>query len=168
VLAATDLVRWLQAHDVTWLSLSVPGLLVLLNVPMAFEVLRRKRKARLPRALAAAVQTPWTAWWLGSIFYAVLLLFWGAGALVARLLGADPQMPLWLALAPFGCRCTDALRRPCAAARAGRGAGGRPASGWHGARIVQLSDLHSGRHVTAERCAASPGALRACSPTCWW
>jgi hypothetical protein len=23
--------------------------------------------------------------------------------------------------------------------------------GWHGARIVQLSDLHSGRHVTAQR-----------------
>src|SRR4029077_6645242 len=23
--------------------------------------------------------------------------------------------------------------------------------GWHGARIVQLSDLHSGRHVSAER-----------------
>src|SRR6266849_2645631 len=109
-LAAADLVGWLQAHDVTWLSLSVPGVLVLLNAPMAFEVLRRKRKARLPRALAAAVQTPWTAWWLGSVFYALLLLFWGTGALVA---GLPP--------------------------------------GWHGARIVQLSDLHSGRHVSAER-----------------
>src|SRR2546430_10317633 len=101
VLAATDLVRWLQAHDVTWLSLSVPGLLVLLNVPMAFEVLRRKRKARVPRALAAAVQTPWTAWWLGSGFYALLLLFWGAGALIAGLFGAGPQMPLWLAPSPL-------------------------------------------------------------------
>src|SRR5229473_4150245 len=101
MLAATDLVGWLQAHDVTWLSLSVPGVLFLLNAPMAFEVLRRKRKARLPRALAAAVQTPRTAWWLGSVFYALLLLFWGTGALVARLLGADPQMPVWLALSPF-------------------------------------------------------------------
>src|SRR6266446_7215798 len=101
MLAATDLVRWLQAREVTWLSLSVPGVLLLLNIPMAFEVLRRKRKARLPRAIAAAVQTPWTAWWLGSIFYALLLLFWGAGALVARLLGVDPRMPLWVAVSPF-------------------------------------------------------------------
>jgi hypothetical protein len=77
VLAATDLVRWLQAHDVTWLSFSVSGLLLLLNAPMMFEVLRRKQRARLPRALAAAVRTPWTAWWLGSLFYALLLLFWG-------------------------------------------------------------------------------------------
>src|SRR5216683_1844895 len=109
MLAATDLVRWLQARDVTWLSLSVPGVLLLLNVPMAFEVLRRKRKARLPRALAAAVQTPWTAWWLGSIFYALLLLFWGAGALVARLFGADAQMPLWVALSPFALQAADAI-----------------------------------------------------------
>src|SRR6266545_478760 len=75
ILAATDLVRWLQARDVTWLSLSVPGVLLLLNVPMAFELLRRKRKARLPRARAAAV--------------------------VARLFGAGAQMPLWVALSPF-------------------------------------------------------------------
>src|SRR6266853_1526740 len=152
VLAATDLVRWLQACEITWLSLSVPGLLLLLNVPMAFEVLRRKRKARLPRALAAAVQTPWTAWWLGSIFYALLLLFWGAGALVARLFGADAQMPLWVALSPFALSLygtlfgAHALRRE----RVEVPVAGLP-PGWHGARIVQLSDLHSGRHVTAER-----------------
>ena len=98
VLAATDLVRWLQARDVTWLSFSVPGLLLLLNAPMAFEVLRRKHRARLPRALAALVQTPWTAWWLGSVFYALLLFFWGAAAGVTHLLGASIEMPLWLAL----------------------------------------------------------------------
>ena len=152
ILAATDLVRWLQARGVTWLSLSVPGVLVLLNVPMAFEVLRRKRKARLPRALAAAVQTPWTAWWLGSVFYALLLLFWGVEALIAGLFGADPQMPLWLALSPFALSLygtlfgANALRRE----RVEVPVVGLP-PGWHGARIVQLSDLHSGRHVTAER-----------------
>src|SRR5438874_2179835 len=101
VLAATDLVRWLQAHDVTWLSFSVPGLLLLLNAPMTFEVLRRKHRARLPRALAAAVRTPWTAWWLGSLFYALLLLFWGAGAGILRLFGLSLEMPLWLAVSPF-------------------------------------------------------------------
>ena len=152
VLAATDLVRWLHAREVTWLSLSVPGVLLLLNVPMAFEVLRRKRKARLPRALAAAVQTPWTAWWLGSVFYALLLLFWGAGALVARVLGADPRMPLWLALVPFALSLYGTLfgARALRRERVEIPVEGLP-PGWHGARIVQLSDLHSGRHVTAQR-----------------
>ncbi len=152
VLAATDLVRWLQARGVTWLSFSVPGLLLLLNFPMAFEVLRRKHKAHLPRALAAAVQTPWTAWWLGGIFYALLLFFWGIGAGVAHLFGADPSMPLWLALAPFALSLygtlfgAHVLRRE----RVEVPVAGLP-PGWHGARIVQLSDLHSGRHVTAQR-----------------
>src|SRR5438445_12954344 len=139
VLAATDLVRWLQERGVTWLSVSVPGLLLLLNAPMTFEVLRRKHKARLPRALAAAVQTPWTAWWLGSVFYALLLLFWGVGALIARLFDADPQMPLWLALSPFALSLygtlfgANALRRE----RVEVPVLGLP-PGWHGARIVQL------------------------------
>ena len=101
VLAATDLVRWLQARDVTWLSFSVPGLLLLLNAPMTFEVLRRKQRARLPRALVAAVQTPWTAWWLGSVFYAILMLFWGVCAGIAHIAGTSIEMPLWLALSPF-------------------------------------------------------------------
>src|SRR5689334_22322340 len=152
VLAATDLVRWLQDRDVTWLSVSVPGVLLLLNVPTAFEVLRRKRKARLPRAVTAITQVPWTAWWLGSVFYAILLLFWGVGALVGRLLGAEPQMPLWLALSPFALSLygtlfgAHVLRRE----RVEVPVAGLP-PGWHGARIVQLSDLHSGRHVTAQR-----------------
>src|ERR1041384_7161512 len=73
VLAANDLVRWLAARGQLALGLSVPGVLMLLNLPMLAEVLRRKKKARLPRLLAAAFQTPWTAWWLGSLFYALLL-----------------------------------------------------------------------------------------------
>ena len=152
VLAATDLVRWLQAHDVTWLSFSVPGLLLLLNAPMTFEVLRRKHRARLPRALAAAVRTPWTAWWLGSLFYALLLLFWGAGAGILRLFGLSLEMPLWLAVSPFVLSLygtlfgANVLRRERVEVPV---AGLLP--GWHGARIVQLSDLHAGRHVSAER-----------------
>jgi predicted MPP superfamily phosphohydrolase len=152
VLAATDLVRWLQAHDVTWLSFSVPGLLLLLNAPMTFEVLRRKHRARLPRALVAAVQTPWTAWWLGSLFYALLLLLWGATAGVLGIFGISLEMPLWLAISPFVLSLygtlfgANVLRRESVEVPV---AGLPP--GWHGARIVQLSDLHSGRHVSAER-----------------
>ena len=152
VLAATDLVRWLQAHDVTWLSFSVSGLLLLLNAPMMFEVLRRKQRARLPRALAAAVRTPWTAWWLGSLFYALLLLFWGAGTGVLRIFGVSLEMPLWLAVSPFVLSLygtlfgANVLRRE----RVEVPVAGLP-SGWHGARIVQLSDLHSGRHVSSQR-----------------
>jgi predicted MPP superfamily phosphohydrolase len=152
VLAATDLVRWLQAHDVSWLSFSVPGLLLLLNAPMTFEVLRRKQRARLPRALAAAVQTPWTAWWLGSLFYALLLLFWGATAGVLGIFGISFEMPLWVAISPFVLSVygtlfgANVLRRESVEVPV---AGLPP--GWHGARIVQLSDLHSGRHVSAER-----------------
>ena len=152
VVAATDLVRWLQSRGETWLTLSVPGVLALLNVPMAFEVLRRKRKARLPRPIAAALQTPWTAWWLGSVFYALLLLFWGVGALVLRAFDVAADMPAWVALSPFALSLygtlfgAHALRRE----RVEVPVAGLPA-GWHGARIVQLSDLHSGRHVTAQR-----------------
>src|SRR5256885_9678652 len=64
VVAAADLCRYLSEHDVRWLSFSVPGVLFLLNVPMAFEVVRRKRRVRLPRVAAALVQTTWTAFWL--------------------------------------------------------------------------------------------------------
>src|SRR3954470_10437234 len=68
VVAASDLVRWLAAHGQLELGLSVPGVLLLLNLPMMAEILRRKRKARLPPFLAALLQAPWTAWWLGSLF----------------------------------------------------------------------------------------------------
>ena len=119
---------------------------------MALEVLRRKQKARLPRAFAAAVQMPWTAWWLGSVFYAILLFFWGLGAGVAHLFGAAPVLPLWLALAPFALSLYGTLfgARVLRRERVEVPVAGLP-PGWHGARIVQLSDLHAGRHVTAQR-----------------
>ena len=146
VLAAGDLVRWLAREGQLVLGLSVPGVLLLLNLPMIAEVLRRKQKARLPRFLAAAFQTPWTVWWLGSLFYALLLLVW-----TIVHLGPAP-MPVPLALAPYalalyGCSFgAHVLRRE----RVTIPVAGLPA-GWRGARIVQLSDLHSGRHVTRQR-----------------
>ena len=145
VLAAGDLVRWLAREGQLVLGLSVPGVLLLLNLPMIAEVLRRKQKARLPRFLAAAFQTPWTVWWLGSLFYALLLLVW-----TIVHLGPAP-MPVPLALAPYalalyGCSFgAQVLRRE----RVTVPVAGLPA-GWRGARIVQLSDLHSGRHVTRQ------------------
>ncbi|HVI23377.1 MAG TPA: hypothetical protein VM691_07830, partial [Myxococcales bacterium] len=96
-IAAADLCRYLSDHGVRWLSFSVPGVLLLLNVPMAFEVVRRKRRVRLPRILAALVQTAWTAFWLGSVFYAILLFFWGIGSIFAT----PGPMPVWLALSPY-------------------------------------------------------------------
>jgi uncharacterized protein len=148
VLAAADLCRYLSDHGVRWLSFSVPGVLLLLNVPMAFEMLRRKRRVRLPRVIAALVQTGWTAFWLGSIFYAFLLFFWVIGGL---LMGPRP-MPIWLALSPFALAAYGTLfgARVLRRERVEVPVAGLP-RGWWGARIVQLSDLHSGRHVTAQR-----------------
>ena len=146
VVAASDLVRWLASQGQIALGLSVPGLLVALNLPMLAEILRRKKSARLPRFLAAILQTPWTAWWLGSLFYAILR----AGWTVAHL-GPAP-MPAWLAASPFALALygtlfgTRALRREKVAIPVQ----GLPKA-WRGARIVQLSDLHAGRHVTRER-----------------
>lgn len=146
LLAASDLVRWLASQGQLALGLSVPALLLLLNLPTLAEVLRRKKKARLPRFIAALLQTPWTVWWLGSLFYGLLR----AGWTVAHL-GPAP-IPVWLAVAPFvlalygtsfGAR---ALRREKVTVPVA----GLP-GGWRGARIVQLSDLHAGRHVTRER-----------------
>jgi predicted MPP superfamily phosphohydrolase len=148
VLAATDLCRYLSDRGVRWLSFSVPGVLFLLNVPMAFEVLWRKRRVRLPRAVAALVQTTWTAFWLGSIFYAILLFFWTLGGLVMH----PGPMPVWIALAPFALAAYGTLvgARVLRKERVEIPVAGLP-RGWWGARIVQLSDLHSGRHVTAQR-----------------
>jgi len=148
IVAAADLCRYLSEHDVRWLSFSVPGVLFLLNVPMAFEVLRRKRRVRLPRIVAALVQTTWTAFWLGSIFYLILLLFWALGGLI----GEPGPMPVWLALAPFALAAYGTLfgARVLRRERVEVPVAGLP-RGWWGARIVQLSDLHSGRHVTAQR-----------------
>jgi predicted MPP superfamily phosphohydrolase len=148
VLAAADLCRYLSDQGVRWLSFSVPGVLLLLNVPMAFEMLRRKRRVRLPRVIAALVQTGWTAFWLGSIFYAFLLFFWVIGGL---LMGPRP-MPIWLALSPFALAAYGTLfgARVLRRERVEVPVSGLP-RGWWGARIVQLSDLHSGRHVTAQR-----------------
>src|SRR3954470_13832894 len=146
VVAASDLVRWLAEHGELELGLSVPGVLLLLNLPMLAEILRRKKTARLPRFLAALLQAPWTAWWLGSLFYAIL-----RGGWTVAHLGSAP-IPVWLALVPYvvalyGCSFgARALRREKVTVPVA----GLPA-GWRGARIVQLSDLHSGRHITRQR-----------------
>src|SRR5262249_5788377 len=146
VLAAGDLVRWLAARGQLALGLSVPGVLLLLNLPMLAEILRRKQKARLPRVLAALFQTPWTAWWLGGFFYAFLLGVW---TLVH--LGPAP-MPAWVALVPYGFALYGTLfgARVLRRERVTVPVAGLP-QGWRGARIVQLSDLHAGRHVTQQR-----------------
>jgi predicted MPP superfamily phosphohydrolase len=145
-IAASNLVGWLSRHGMFADGLSVAGLLLLLNVPMAFEVMRRKQKSKLPRLIAGLFQTPWTVWWLGSLFYALLL-----GAWTLAHLGVAP-MPVWLALAPFALALYGALFGATALRRerVTVPVEGLP-SGWEGARIVQLSDLHSGRHVSRER-----------------
>jgi uncharacterized protein len=146
ILAAAHLVRWLAGRGQQALGFSVPGILLCLNLPMLAEILRRKKKARLPRWMAAALQTPWTAWWLGSVFHSMLLGGWTLAHL-----GPAP-MPVWLALMPFALALygsmfgARALRRE----RVTVPVVGLP-PGWRGARIVQLSDLHAGRHVTRER-----------------
>src|SRR5438045_3842676 len=91
-------------------------------------------------------QAPWTAWWLGSFFYVALRAVWT----VAHL-GPAP-MPVWLALVPYAVALygTSFGARVLRRERVTVPVAGLP-SGWRGARIVQLSDLHSGRHVTKER-----------------
>jgi hypothetical protein len=61
-------------------------------------------------------------------------------------------MPVWVAAAPFVLSLYGALygARVLRRERVEVPVAGLP-RGWHGARIVQLSDLHSGRHVTAQR-----------------
>jgi predicted MPP superfamily phosphohydrolase len=146
LLAAGHLVTWLAGQGQLALGLSVPGMLLFLNLPMLAEILRRKKSARLPRWMAASVQTPWTVWWLGSIFYALLLGGWTLAHL-----GPAP-MPAWVALIPFAFAVYGSLfgARVLRRERVTVPVVGLPA-GWRGARIVQLSDLHAGRHVTRER-----------------
>lgn len=146
LLAAGDLVRWLASQGQLALGLSVPGMLVLLNLPMLAEIVRRKHRVRLPPLLSAILQTPWTVWWLGSLFYAFLR----AGWMVAHA-GAAP-MPPWLALLPFALALygTSFGARSLRREKVTVPVEGLP-EGWRGARIVQLSDLHSGRHVTKPR-----------------
>src|SRR3989441_573943 len=168
VVAASDLVRWLASQGQVVLGLSVPGLLLALNLPMMAEILRRKKQARLPRFLAATLQAPWTAWWLGSLFYAILR----AGWTVAHL-GHAP-MPIPLAAAPFALSLYGTLfgARVLRREKVTIPVAGLP-EGWRGARIVQLSDLHAGRHVTKERlraiarrAARRAGGRRAPHPCC--
>jgi len=146
VVAASDLVRWLSAQGQLALGLSVPGLLLALNVPMLAEILRRKKKTRVPRIVAAVLQMPWTAWWLGSLFYAILRAAWT----IAHL-GPAPIPPA-LAAAPFALSLYGTLfgARALRREKVTVPVAGLP-EGWRGARIVQLSDLHAGRHVTRER-----------------
>jgi predicted MPP superfamily phosphohydrolase len=146
LLAAGHLVSWLAERGQLALGLSVPGVLLFLNLPMLAEIFRRKKSARMPRWLAAAVQAPWTAWWLGSIFYALLLGGWTLAHL-----GPAP-MPVWVALIPFAFALYWSLfgSRVLRRERVTVPVAGLP-RGWPGARIVQLSDLHSGRHVTRQR-----------------
>jgi len=146
LLAAAHLVSWLAGQGQQALGFSVPGVLLFLNLPMLAEILRRKKSARLPRWIAASVQTPWTVWWLGSIFYAILLGGWTLAHL-----GSAP-MPVWVALSPYALAVYGSLfgARALRRERVTVPVAGLPA-GWKGARIVQLSDLHAGRHVTRER-----------------
>ncbi len=146
VVAASDLLRWLAAHGQLELGVSVQGVLLLLNLPMLAEILRRKKQARLPRFLAALFQTPWTMWWLGSLLYAILR----AGWTVVHF--GPAAMPVWLALVPYALALygTSFGARVLRRERVTVPVEDLPA-GWRGARIVQLSDLHSGRHITRQR-----------------
>jgi hypothetical protein len=146
LIAAGHLVSWLAARGQEALGFSVPGVLLFLNLPMLAEILRRKKKAHLPRWIAAAVQMPWTAWWLGSVFHSLLLGVW-----MLVHLGAAP-MPVWLALSPFALALYGSLfgARVLRREKVTVPVKDLP-PGWHGARIVQLSDLHAGRHVTRQR-----------------
>jgi len=132
---------------------------------MAFEVLRRKRKARLPaRSLRHA--DAWTAWWLGSIFYALLLLFGRgrAGRTAVRRPSADAALGR---PSPFALCCTE---RSSARTRFRRERVEVPVAGLlRGGtrRIVQLSDLHSAGTSPHAPATHRPRAARL-RPDVWW
>lgn len=156
-LAASHLSAWARAHPdarVQAAGWSLPSLLLLLNLPMAIEAVRRKRSSILPAALTGLVLQVWTAWWLGSFFFALTLAVWAPAAALVGLLRGGPSadLPTWLAVAPFlfstyGALVGSSLMR--------RESVRVPVAGLpealRGLRIVQLSDLHAGRHVSRHR-----------------
>ena len=169
-LAGSHLAAWLSARQDPWLRALgplVPALFVLINAPLAIELLRRRRMRAVPRFLGDALQIPWTAAWLGSLLYLLLLGFWTAAALGIRLFapGAPTSPPTWVALLPFGLALYGAVfgSRLLRRERVTIPVAGLPA-GWEGARIVQLSDLHAGRHMTAERLRAIARRAAALQP----
>ena len=156
-LAGSHLASWLANRPEAGLrSLAglVPLLLLLVNAPLAIELVRRTRTRSLPRLLGDVLQVLWTAIWLGSVLYAVLLGVWGLGSLGVRLLvpGAHAAMPVWVAVSPFALSLYGAVfgSRLLRRERVTIPVEGLPA-GWEGAKIVQLSDLHAGRHMTEGR-----------------
>ena len=159
LLAASRLIGWLSERH-RGLARAVPFALLLINAPLFIELIRRRSHLRVPRFLAALLQIPWTAFWLGSVLYAVSLLLWEP---VAFFLGA--RMPSWLAVAPFALALYGAVfaSRMLRRERVTIPVAGLP-PGWQGARIVQLSDLHAGRHMTAQRLLAIAGRAARLAP----
>ena len=153
-LAASRLFSWLAARPQALASLrfALPLLIALLNLPLVSE-LSRRRASPLLRALAAPLYPFFTAWWLGSLFLALLSLAALPVLWLSRLLGADARgLPAWLQLLPFlfstygaflgsSLLRHDRVRVPIAL---------MPRE-LRGLKILQLSDLHSGRHVSARR-----------------
>ncbi len=157
LVAASHLAGWLQAQPgAIWRGLGVwvAPLVLLANVPLGVELARRQKKSAFPRVLAAALQVPWTAFWLGSVLYVVVLALFGVVSLAVHLIAPQSRidLPAWVAVAPFALALYGAafasrvLRRE----KVTIPVAGLP-RGWDGARIVQLSDLHAGRHMTRER-----------------
>jgi predicted MPP superfamily phosphohydrolase len=144
-LAVSHLAAWLteQADGrLNALAALIPVLVLIINAPLVIEVFRRDRVRALPRLLGDVIQIPWTAMWLGSTLYALLLLVWWPFG----------EMPQWVALSPFALAIYGAVfgSRVLRRERVTIPVAGLP-PGWQGARIVQLSDLHAGRHMTPER-----------------
>ena len=169
-IAVSHLMSWLGGFgDVraTALAALVPLLAVAINIPLVVELLRRQRQAAVPRLLAAVLETPWTAFWMGSVLYAILLAVWGLATFVVGLFALDARtaMPAWVAASPFGLAlygtifASRVLRRE----RVTIPVAGLP-PGWQGARIVQLSDLHVGRHMTPQRLRAIAARAAALKP----
>jgi predicted MPP superfamily phosphohydrolase len=153
LLAAARLMGWLGAHHFGVAKFSLPVALAFLNLPLLAEISRRRKATFLPRAIASTVYQLFTAWWLGSILYALLLAIAFPVIALRTALGAAPSdLPIWLQLAPFALAAYGALvgssvlrhdrvKIPIALLP----------DELKSLRIVQLSDLHSGRHVSEAR-----------------